>query len=256
MRRLTFGGRNRFPVWSADGQRIVFQSDREGDLGLFWQRADGTGPAERLTKAAAGTFHIPESWSSAGDILLFTATTKDSSVTVWTFSVKDRKALPFGAVESKQPISPVFSPDGRWVAYTSIETGRGEVFVQPFPATGTKYQISKNGGHHALWSPDGRELLYDVNSGVSEVLSVRPEPTFTFANPVPLARGSLLFQGNSYIRPVDMTPDGRLLGAIEAGTNFTNWTEIGTGQSVGAGRFQFTATNAIGPSRYFRVRVR
>ena len=63
MRRLTFGGRNRFPIWSADGQRVAFQSDREGDLGIFWQRADGSGAAERLTKPEQGTSHVPESWS-------------------------------------------------------------------------------------------------------------------------------------------------------------------------------------------------
>lgn len=63
MRRLSFGGRNRYPIWSPDGQWIAYQSDREKDLGIFWQRADGTGPAERLTKAEANVEHRPESWS-------------------------------------------------------------------------------------------------------------------------------------------------------------------------------------------------
>ena len=70
IRRLTFGGRDRFPVWSADGQRVTFQSDREGDVGIFWQRADGTGPAERLTKAEPETSHVPQAWSPKGDTLL------------------------------------------------------------------------------------------------------------------------------------------------------------------------------------------
>ena len=69
MRRLTLGGRNRVPVWSADGQRVAFQSDRDGDLGLFWQRADGTTPAERLTKPDKDTAHVPESWSPDGKTL-------------------------------------------------------------------------------------------------------------------------------------------------------------------------------------------
>ena len=71
MRRLTFGGRNRFPVWTADGQRVAFQSDREGDAAIFWQRADGNGPAERLTKPEQGTSHVPDSWSPKNDALLF-----------------------------------------------------------------------------------------------------------------------------------------------------------------------------------------
>lgn len=69
MRRLTLGGKNRFPTWSADGQRVAFQSDRGGDLGIFWQRADGSGPAERLTTPDQGVSHAPESWSPSGDLL-------------------------------------------------------------------------------------------------------------------------------------------------------------------------------------------
>src|SRR5262249_25586286 len=66
MRRLTFGGANRFPVWSRDGRYVAFQSDREGDLGIFWQLADGTGAVERLTTAEKGVSHIPDSWSFDG----------------------------------------------------------------------------------------------------------------------------------------------------------------------------------------------
>lgn len=72
-RRLTFVGNNRSPIWTIDGQRVVFQSDRDGDLGLYWQRADGTGTAERLTKPNKGTSHFPDSWSPRGDRLAFSA---------------------------------------------------------------------------------------------------------------------------------------------------------------------------------------
>ena len=73
VQRLTFGGNNRFPIWSADGQRVTFQSDREGDPAIFWQPAIG-GTAERLTKPDPGTSHMPESWSPDGNVLLFSAT--------------------------------------------------------------------------------------------------------------------------------------------------------------------------------------
>jgi Tol biopolymer transport system component len=84
-RRLTFGGNNRFPIWSPDGQRVAFQSDREGDLGIFWQRADGNGAAERLTKPDKGTSHVPESWSPKGDPILVGVKTGPES-SLWTLS--------------------------------------------------------------------------------------------------------------------------------------------------------------------------
>jgi Tol biopolymer transport system component len=160
-RRLTVGGNNRFPTWSSDGQRVAFQSDREGDLGIFWQRADGTGTAERLTKPDQGTAHVPESWSPGGDRFLFRVT-KGQNVTLWTFSLKDKKPEPFGGVQSTEPTHAVFSPDGRWVAYhiRSNETGRGALWVQPFPATGAKYQVATENPGHLVWSPDGKELFY------------------------------------------------------------------------------------------------
>src|SRR4029077_4872596 len=77
MRRLTLDGQNRFPIWSPDGQRVAFQSDREGGMGIFAQRADGTGPIERLTKAAPGDAHVPESWSPDGRHIVFSEQKKD-----------------------------------------------------------------------------------------------------------------------------------------------------------------------------------
>ena len=134
LRRLTFGGHNRVPAWSADGQRLAFQSDRDGDVAVFSQRADGAGSAERLTTPEKGTTHAPESWSSKGD-LLFTAT-KGPESTLWTYSGQDRTSRPFDSVRSsRQPTNAAFSPNGRWVAYQSNETGTPAVYVQPFPAT-------------------------------------------------------------------------------------------------------------------------
>ncbi len=147
MRRLTFGGNNRFPIWSADGERVAFQSDREGDLGIFWQRADGTGTAERLTRPEPGASHFPEAWAPNGESFLFSAS-KGLSVSLWTFSLQHKKAEPFGGIQQSSPnlARAIFSADGRWVAYSSYETGTGAVYVQPFPATGAKYQISKDIG--------------------------------------------------------------------------------------------------------------
>ena len=159
VRRLTFGGNNRFPIWSADGRRVAFQSDREGDPAVFWQPADG-GTAERLTTPEPGTSHVPESWSPDGQVLLFSAT-KDFVSSLWTLSLRDRKATPFGDVKgSSLPTNAMFSPDGRWVAYQIGEPERAEgtTYVQPFPPTGTKYQIARGG--RPLWSRDGKELFF------------------------------------------------------------------------------------------------
>ena len=139
MRQLTFGGKNRFPIWSADGQRVAFQSDREGDLGIFWQRADGSGRADRLTKADQGTSHVPESWSPKEERFLF-GVTKGSSVSLWTFSLLDKEATQFTDVQSSNPIQAAFSHDGRWVAYTVTEGAATGIYVQPFPATGALYR--------------------------------------------------------------------------------------------------------------------
>ncbi len=218
MRRLTFGGKNRFPIWSADGQRIAFQSDREGDLGIFWQRADGIGAAERLTKPDQGTSHVPESWSHDSKRFLFELT-KGPNVSLWAFSLEDKKATPFGGVQSGTPITAAFSPDGRWVAYHSNETGRDAIYVQPFPATGAKYQIPKNDSsqvdHHPVWSSDGKELFYIPAQGALAVVSVTTQPSFAFGNAVPVPRkftGGISNSPPTNERDYDVTPDGKIVG--------------------------------------------
>ena len=160
MRRLTFGGKNNHPEWSPDGERIAFQSDREGDLGIFSQRADGTGTVERLTKAESGVAHVPESWAPDGKRLLFSVT-KGNDVSLWVLSLPEGERRTVRGARSTRLMNAVFSPDGRWVAYGSDESGTDAVYVQPFPATGAKYQVSRGDvGHHALWSRDGKQLFY------------------------------------------------------------------------------------------------
>jgi WD40-like Beta Propeller Repeat len=132
MRRLTFGGRNRAPVWSPDGQWIAFQSDREGDVAIFRQRADGSGAAERLTKPEAGATHTPDSWSPDGASLLFTVQ-NGQQFTLWTMFTSDRRVARFGDVRSAEHLDAAFSPDGRWVAYPN-EGCRQFAWVVDVPA--------------------------------------------------------------------------------------------------------------------------
>jgi eukaryotic-like serine/threonine-protein kinase len=225
MQRLTFGGNNRFPVWTSDSKRIAFQSDRDGDLGIFWQSADGKGTAQRLTKPDQGASHAPEWWSPTGDRFLFSST-KGSDVSLWTFALQDRKATPFGEVHSSYPTGARFSPDGRWVAYASTERGMTAmtIYVQPFPATGAKYQLfvkessntPANTPHKVAWSPDGNELFYVPRLGGFEAVSVTTQPTFAFGNAMPVPRP---FQpGHPNSRTLyDITPGGKFVGLISVG---------------------------------------
>jgi serine/threonine-protein kinase len=217
MRRLTFGGKNRFPVWSADGRRIAFQSDREGDAAIFWQSADGTDTAERLTKPEKDTAHVPESWSPGGEQFLFSAT-KDLKVSLWAFALRDKKATPFGGVQSRYPTAATFSPDGRWVAYQSSESGSTQLYMQPVPTTGTKYQLTKtSSAHYPMWSPDGKELVFIPGRQQFAVMSITTRPAFAFSNAAPLPRAGLLEGGPQVVRTIDIARDGRVLTVVNAG---------------------------------------
>ena len=213
MRPLTIGGRNRFPIWSADGQHVAFQSDRDGDLGIFWQRADGSGPAGRLTKPDAGTSHVPQSWSPKGEHFLF-AVTQGSNVTLWTLSPREKKATPFADVQSTSPIQAAFSPDGGWVAYTLAERGVTSIYVQPFPATGAKYPVLKM-STSPVWSRDGKELVSQLAGGQQAIQTITTQPSVSFSVPELRPRGYINF-GYTAERNYDVTPDGRILGVVGA----------------------------------------
>ena len=217
MRQLTFGSKNRFPTWSADGQHVAFQSDREGDLGIFWQRADGSGGAQRLTKSDQGTAHVPESWSPKGELLF--AVTKGSIVSLWTYSLQDRTAIPFADVQSGYRINAAFSPDGRWVAYNVTEGAVTGIYVRPFPATEELHRISKTTTAHPVWSRDGKEIISQPPGGRWDAQAITTQPRFAFNAPVPIPRGGALGLGPQGQRNYDVMPDGRMLGVIPAGQN-------------------------------------
>ena len=213
-RPLTFGGENSYPIWSADGEHVAFQSDREGDLGIFWQRADGTGGLERLTTPEEGVAHIPDAFSPDGETLSFTAVGNDESA-VWMFTLQEQEATVFAAEPSALLGQSVFSPDGRWIAYQSNETGTFEIIVQPLPPTGTKYRVPNTGGdHHASWSPDGSELFYVPGQYQFVVVAVTLKPRLEFGNPLAIPRGGFLGGPSTTIRNYDIMPDGERFIAV------------------------------------------
>jgi serine/threonine-protein kinase len=218
MRRLTFGGKNRFPIWTPDGQWVTFQSERDGEIAIFQQRADGSGPAERLTKPDSGVAHAPHSWSPDGAHLLFSVQ-KDQQGALWTLSMKDRKQAPFGDVRSIENIEGVFSPDGRWIAYQAREstTAPRQVFLQPFPATGAKYLVREGG--HPYWTAKGDALFVNTGLGVSELIPATTTPRVAFGEAVRLARGARSEPNPATgRRNSDSMPDGEHIVGVLLGT--------------------------------------
>ena len=216
LRRITFGGNSSAPAWSSDSTRLAFQSMREGDAAIFVQAADGDSPPRRLTKAAPGEAHVPQSWS--GDVLLFDVVTRTGSV-LWQVSLKTGETSAFGGVRSDNETGAVFSPDGRWVAYSTTEDRATNLFVQPFPATGARYVLVKtNAGapHHPVWSGDGTQLSYIPGPSMVARLTVTTRPTFAFGSEQSALRAFLAGPPGSR-RAFDVTPDGRVLGLVNPG---------------------------------------
>jgi serine/threonine-protein kinase len=154
------------PVWTPDGKRIAFASSREkGPLNLYWQRADGTGEIQRLTESSHNQF--PYSFHPSGKYLAFSGPTSNSNNDVMILPIEGDETS--GWKPGKPSVflntpaderEPMFSPDGRWIAYSSNESGRFEIYVRPFPGPGGKWQVSTTGGFDSAWSRTRRELLY------------------------------------------------------------------------------------------------
>jgi serine/threonine protein kinase/Tol biopolymer transport system component len=221
IRRLTQEGSNTRPLWTRDSKRIVYGSDRDKTHGLYWQLADGSGLPERLTTAAEGLLHFPESWSPDGKVLSFAAagrTLGQDSWALWTLAMDaaDKKPTLFYDVPGANEFGSAFSPDGKWISYASNNAnqadGRFGIYAQPYPPTGAKYEISRNGGAWPLWHPLGGELFYRLNVGEINAARIKavtittsPVPVFTSDKELPI-QGFVL--ATNY-RDYDVMPNGR-----------------------------------------------
>ena len=184
--RFTFEGTLNNPaVWTPDGKRIAFQSQKGGPGNLSWQLADGSGGLERL--ATSDFTQVPASWSPDGRFLAYFEVSPTTGYDIWVLRVSDRKAQPFLQTSFNESV-PLFSPDGHWIAYISDESGRFEVYVQPYPGPGGKFQISAEGGMEPVWNPNGRELFYRSGEKMMAV-DVATQPSFSAGKP------HLLFEG-------------------------------------------------------------
>jgi eukaryotic-like serine/threonine-protein kinase len=150
------------PLWSPDGTRILFRSNRTGTNQLYVKAANGATPEERVP-ASEMSIGVSD-WSRDGNVILFTALDPATSLDLWAYSIADRKATPVvrSPFEEREG---QFSPDGKWLAFASNESGRMEVWVQAFPQSGEKWQVSTSGGWQPRWRHDGRELFYVAANG-------------------------------------------------------------------------------------------
>jgi Tol biopolymer transport system component len=205
--RLTFGsGAEVNPLWSPDGSRIVFGSDVEGVYDLYQKPATGSAREELLLRTSQPKY--ADDWSPDGRHIVFDSLDPDNSSDLWVLGMTgEQKPAPFLRTNADEREAR-FSPDGRWLAYASDESGRPEVYVQSFPASGGKWQVSSRGGSLPCWRRDGKELYYISLDQNVMAASVRPAETFEHDPPAALfgAQSIALF---GYHNAYTCTADGQ-----------------------------------------------
>jgi len=209
--RLTSEGVADSVAWSPDGRRAAVSWLKTGVPNIYCQPADGSSPMERLTKSDSAQFL--GSWSPDGESLAFVEWNPETKLDIPLLNIRERRVTPF--LNSRfNEMYPEFSPDGHWLAYVSDESGRLEVYVQPFPAGEGKWQISNEGGTEPLWARNGKQLFYRSAGGPltlasAQVWVVDVQTTSGFSASKP----KLLFEQPGYgvsapIRCWDISADG------------------------------------------------
>jgi Tol biopolymer transport system component len=212
--RLTFDkAADTSPVWTRDGKRIIYSSARDGALSLYWKPADGTGQPEAL---------LPKPPESNG-ALVANSVTPDGKTLIYSIGVpSDVMALPLDGERKPRPLMAQsqyaerggdVSPNGRWIAYYSDESGAFQVYVRPYPAVDTgRWQVSSDGGVLPNWSPNGRELFFiDAHTRLASV-SVESGATFSFGKTTVLFDMS---DAAAVLRNYDTAPDGRRFALVK-----------------------------------------
>src|SRR6202521_5441409 len=220
--RLTFSGEeNMSPVWTPDGQRIVYSSQEKGGaFNLWWIRADGAGDAQRLTESKSPQY--ARSWRPDGKFLAFHELNPNTGFDVMTLPIQGDEKSGWKPGEPKPFVNstfteaePAFSPDGRWLAYTSNESGGFEVYVRPFPGPGGKWQISTGGGIIPKWSPNGKELFYrTVDSKIMVVPYTASGDSFHADKPQLWSPGQFTDRGLGTSN-FDVHPDGKRFAVLK-----------------------------------------
>jgi serine/threonine protein kinase/Tol biopolymer transport system component len=175
------------PIWSPDGARIVFASARGTPPNLYYKASTGLGRDELLFKSTSN--NQPTDWSRDGRFIVYAGMDPKTQWDLWLMPMSgadvERKPVPFLQTEFNEHLGRV-SPDGRWIAYVSDESGTNEVYVQTFPVSGAKRRISTSGGNEPKWRSDGRELFYLAADGRLRAVGVREGPRLEIGSPTPL----------------------------------------------------------------------
>jgi serine/threonine protein kinase len=208
--RFTLGGSNsNTAIFSPDGKRIVFQSNRNGPFDLFWKPSNG-GNEEVLLKSA--DTKSPFNWSPGGEYLLYRSVDSKTGYDLWILPMTgNQKPTPVLNSRFDETLGQ-FSPDGRWIAYQSNKSGRFQVYVQPFPITGAEWPISINGGTQPRWSPDGKQLFFIAPD--LKMMSAGIKPTgsaIEVAPPVALFQTRIVNSFSQIKQQYAVAHDGRFL---------------------------------------------
>ena len=212
--KLTLEGRAGYPTWTRDGKWLTYALRKDELWKITHHSVDGSKPKEELKTSEHNL--SPASWTRHGQ-LAYIETHPTTGEDIWVLRMEDRKAEPFLNTNAGEAY-PDFSPDGRWLAYTSNESGRSQVYVQPYPPTGKRWVISTEVGRTPLWAPNGRELFYlTVPTRKLMVVDISIDPTFTHGTPRVLfdIDQSLVFSLGT--RNWDISPDGRRFLMIKRG---------------------------------------
>jgi Tol biopolymer transport system component len=228
--RFTFSASfDHYPVWSPDGRRIAFDTNRNGTADLYGKAVSGSSGEEELLHS--GEAKSPTDWSPDGRLLIYERFDPKSKYDLWALPVagggKPLLLLHSDANETDGRVS----PDGRWIAYASDESGRWEVYVASFPGPGGRWQVSNEGGTQPVWRRDGNELFYLGADRKLMAVSISSEARFEFGPPHALFQTRARYTGNI---TYDVAPDGRrflvntLVGAeaVPPITVVMNWTAL------------------------------
>jgi eukaryotic-like serine/threonine-protein kinase len=226
--RLTFAtDYSSRPVWTPDGQRIVYacSKDRLTDpINLWWIRADGGGEAQRLAESKGS--QVPGSWSPDGKTLAFYQDNPGTDLDIMTLPFEGSEKTGWKPGAPKPFVSssaaeryPAFSVDGRWIAYSSNESGTAEIYVKPFPGPGGKFQISTGGGDAPEWSRNGKELFYiGPEQRIMVVSYTFSADSFNASIPRLWAQGQIAPLANATF---SLHPDGKRIAVLKASNGET-----------------------------------
>jgi dipeptidyl aminopeptidase/acylaminoacyl peptidase len=216
--RLTFNSvaRNRYPIWSPDGSYVAFSSaEKDGTSTIYKKASNGTGADEVLDKDSR--VKIAYDWSRDGQYIIEGVLEPKTKWDIWVLPLTgqtaggEKKAFPYLQTDFNEQNARL-SPDGRWIAYSSDETDRDEIYVQTFPQHVGKWQVSTNGGSNPVWSHDGKQLFFISGDGKMTAVEVKnagaKNPQFEASSPVPLFDARLGFLSGTRF---DVAKDGRFL---------------------------------------------